>query len=281
MSVKKIIFVVIFAMLLGCQETPKDKFSTLTPDEKTELTDYYHKFSKYYLQPSEIHRTYKDSALMVDPSHVEYRQRLSYSYKKVGDHIKAMEVLNKAVEIDTAQGKADALMYKAWTMLYFYRDYEAVIKDVELIDSITKRSYNICWGEPCGFQKAQALYKLEKYQQAIEAFDDVNKKESNKGFDIDDNYLNFFYTGRCFAELDAHEKAIENYERSLKSFSRFPEAFYQIGLSYLALQQPEKAQKNLLKAQEFQALKMNEPYIERFDEVFPYMIDEALNQIEL
>jgi len=281
MSIKKIIVFVTIGILLGCQETPKDDFSSLTEEEKIELTDYYHKYSKYYLQPSELHRTYKDSALMVNPNHVEYRQRLSYSYKKVGDHIKAMQILNKAVEIDTAQGKADALMYKAWTMLYFYRDYTAVVRDVDLIDSITNRSYNICWGEPCGFQKAQALYKLGKYKEAIKTFENVNELEKEKGFDVSENYLNFFYTGRCLAELGLYKKAIENYKISMASFSQFPEAYYQIGLCYEALGEPKKAKEYLLKAQENIAYKMNEPYIERFDEVFPYMIKETLNRLEL
>lgn len=94
-----------------------------------------------------------------------------------------MEVLNKAAEIDIERGKADVLQYRAWTLLYYYRDYEGVVRDVDLIEKITNNPYNSCWGEPCGLLKGQALYKLNKFRKAIETFEIVNLEEEKLGFD--------------------------------------------------------------------------------------------------
>lgn len=282
MSLKQFIYsVLVLVTMLSCQKKSPSDFTSMHPEDKERLTDYYHRMSMTYLQPSEIHRIYKDSALMVTPNHVEYRQRLSYSYKKVGDHIKAMEILNKAVDIDIINSKTDALEYRAWTLLYFYRDYEGTIKDVDLIEKIAGTTYNPCWGEPCGFHKGQALYKLGQFEEAIERFNLVNSDEEKRGFDTIDNYMISFYIGRCYTELKAYDKAIAYYKRTLASVEKLPEAYFQLGLVYKALKDHVKAVENFNLAKKYIAYGLSEPYIERFDKVFLYMIDNELKTLHL
>lgn len=279
MSIKQIILTGIISLLtLGCGKNSAVNYSELNENEKEKLANKYHNLSNYFLQPSDLYRVYKDSALMVQPNNVDLRQRLSYSYKKVGDHIKAMEVLNKAVEIDTASGKADVLEYKAWTLLYYYRDYEGAVRDVDLIEKITKRTYNPCWGEPCGFIKGQALYKLGEFKKAIETFEIVNTEEDKLGFDTNDNYMIFFYIGRCYTEMEDYDKAIVYYKKSLASVEKFPEAYYQLGLVYKQLNNEVKAIENFKLAKSLINYNMGEPYIERFDKVFLYMIEKELEK---
>lgn len=188
-----------------------------------------------------------------------------------------MEILNRAVEIDIANGKADALQYRAWTLLYYYRDYDGVIRDVNLIKEITGNAYNSCWGEPCDFHKEQALHKLGRYNEAIDALNLVNMEEEKLGFDTDDNYMIYFYIGRCYSELKNFEKAIQYYKKSLISVSKFPEAYYQLGLIYKLLGDKKQSQANFKLAEQYLSYKMDEPYVERFDEVFLYMIENELN----
>jgi tetratricopeptide (TPR) repeat protein len=280
MSLKKIrLGCCLIISVISCKKDRVQDFSILSDVEKTECAKNYHEISNYFLQPSELYRTFKDSALIVQPGNVDYRQRLSYSYKKVGEHIKAMKVLNKAVEIDIANGKPDVLQYRAWTLLYYYKDYEGTVKDVNLIEEITGNAYNTCWGEPCGFHKGQALYKLKKYKDAIDALNLVNTEEEKLGFDTKDNYKIFFYIGRCYAELEAYDKAIENYQKALTSVDKFPEAYYQLGLVYKTLGETSLARINLELAHKFLIYSINEPYVERLDELFLYRIEDALNDI--
>ena len=274
----KIISFAFLLIIFSCNRKTSKDYASLDENKKEELANWYDKMSNKFLQPSELHRRFKDSALMVQPNNVEMRQVLSYSYKKVGEHIKAMEVLNKAAEIDIENGKADVLQYRAWSLLYYYRDYEGVVRDVDLIEKITNDSYNSCWGEPCGLLKGQALYKLNKFQKAIEIFEIVNLEEKKLGFD--GNFLISFYMGRCYAEMEDYDKAIHYFEKSMGSVKRFPEAFYQLGLIYRKLSKSEKAIENFKLAKEYIRYSMNEPYVERFDEVFEYMIDEELNEYQ-
>lgn len=274
-GIKLIIVCLVFA---ACKKE-KISFSKYTSSQKDTMANWYDDMSVYYLQPSEIHRSYKDSAIMLQPDNVNLIQRLSYSYKKVGDHIKAMQILNKAVTIDTAKGKAGALQYRAWTLLYFYRDYKGTIRDVNLIEKITGKKFNPCWGEPCGMHKGQALYKLGRYDEAIEVLKRVNIEEEKLGFDVSGNHLVFFYIGRCYAEKKEYESALENFEKSQKgAYNMFPEAYYQTGLIYKALGKIKKAKLYFEKSKKLEDYKMGEPYIERFDEVFPYMIDKELKE---
>jgi len=281
MSLKNIVLIFCFIILvISCKKDRVKDFSTLSDVEKTEYTKEYFDFAYNFLQTSELRRTFIDSALFVQPTNVEYRQRHSYSYKKVGEHIKAMEVLNKAVEIDVANGKANALEYRAWSLLYFYRDYEGTVEDINLIEEITGEVYNTCWGEPCGFHKGQALYKLKRYEEAIEALKLVNSEEEKLGFNSDDNYKIFFYIGRCYDELKDYDKAIENYQKALQSVDKFPEAYYQLGLVYKKLGDINLSRVNLELAHKYLIYSINEPYVERLDEVFLYMIDDALGTLK-
>ncbi|WP_418509348.1 tetratricopeptide repeat protein [Corallibacter sp.] len=187
-----------------------------------------------------------------------------------------MEILNKAVSIDTANGKADALEYRAWTLLYYYRDYEGVVRDVNLIEKITGNTYNSCWGEPCGFHKGQALYKLDNYDEAIATLKAVNAEEEKLGFDSTDNYMIPFYIGRCYYKKKDYTNAILYFEKALASVKQFPEAYYQLGLIYKDLKNDEKAKANFELAKNYINYSMSEPYVERIDEIFEYMVANQL-----
>jgi tetratricopeptide (TPR) repeat protein len=82
--------------------------------------------------------------------------------------------------------------------------------------------------------------------------------------------------GRCYAEIEDYDKAILYFEKSMGSVKRFPEAYYQLGLIYRKLNNDEKANENFKLAKEYIRYSMNEPYIERFDEVFEHRIDSEL-----
>ncbi len=272
---------IIVVLFLGCAQ--KEKIDAipgdLTKKEKDSLSQRYHQISNYYLQPSHMYRVYKDSSLMFDPENVEVRQKLSYSYKKKGEHIMAMEVLNEAVARGIEQNNTDVIGYRAWSLLYYYRDYEGAIRDIDRIEEMTSQPYNVCWGEPCGFQKGQAYYKLKKYDQAIEAFTKVNVEEEKKGFDTSANVFLLFYMARCYEEKGDLATAIQLYNQVLNGY-KFPEALFRLGKIQAGLSNYPEALKYFELAKENMNYKMQEPYIERFDELFPYMIDKEVDTLK-
>ena len=284
MSLKTLFPFLLIILLIGCKSDPAvpDKYAHLTETERDSLATYYHEVSMFFYQPTEMHRRYKDTALLIKPDHVEYRKRLSYSYKKRGEHIEAMRILNEAVDRDMEKNKTFALQYRAWSLLFFYRDYEGTIKDVDLINEMEPRNdYTVCHGEPCANLKGQALYKLGRYREAIDTFEEVLEVEKEKGWDPIDNLHANFYRARSHSELGEHQKAVEIYNSQLVANPQFTEAYFQLGKIYSKTGEIEKAQEYLIKASQLLAEgnKMGEPYYEAFDEVFEYQIDEELQKL--
>lgn len=282
MSLKKIYILAIGLFTVGCF-AQNNTFEHLSLEERNQLASKFDNIARdYYYQSSEMHRIYKDSALMANPERKDIVQTYSYSYKKAGEHIKAMKLLNKAVEMDLKQGKTAALEYKAWSMLYFYRDYEVAIKDVDLILEMKKEEpLKACHGEICLLLKGQALYQLKRYDEAIETLEKLLELDKQRGFDPLDNFLVYFYLGRSYTEINNIDKAIEYYETQLAVYDNFTEMHYQLGKIYLDLNNLDKATLHLNKAKELigNGTKMYEPYIERFDEVFVEEIDFELDNL--
>lgn len=277
------ILLLLLLTLAGCSHKEvQSVYEHLTQQERDSLSKMYHDLSMLAYQPSETHRKLKDTALMVDPFNVEYRERLSYSYKKTGEHIRAMELLEEAVEQDVKNGKTFALQYRAWSLLYFYRDYEGTIKDVDQINKmLPTSSFNVCHGEPCDLLKGQALYRLGKYEEAIAVLENLINIEKRLGYDKTGNYLACFYLARCYDETGNQDKAIHYLNERLLVYDKFPEAHFQLGKIYITLGQTEKARYHLIQSREqvAQGYKFDEPYIERFDEVFMYQIEEMLSRL--
>ncbi len=273
-------YLVTLISVLGSTSTPANynPFAKYSKVERDSISKTMDDFANIMSQPSEIHRLYKDSAYMLSPENIEIKAHLTYSFKKRGDHLKAMAGLNDVVNKDIKKGSHEQLMYRAWTLIYFYRDYHGTIRDVDLINKMSKRAYNSCWGEPCGLLKGQALYKLGKYEEAIKVFDTVLVEEKKLGFNTDHNFLVHFYKGRCFHSLNDFSNALKSYGLVLQLDPNYTEALYQVGLIYKSKGENALALQNLTKAKEWlkKGKKMGEPYFERFDEVFEYQIDEAI-----
>lgn len=286
MALKKIILYNILLFIGFCHSSysqESNPFEHLSKEERIKLADKYHNLSQTVYQTSQMHRIYKDSALLAVPDHVNYMQRASYSYKKAGEHIKAMEMLNKAVVIDTANGSTAALEYKAWSMLYYYRDYESTIKDVDKVIEISKIPYKGCHGESCLLLKAQAYYQLGEYKKAIETFDYLFTLLKEQGVNPKDDFLSNFYLARSYFKLNDLDKSLFYLEEQLSMpYSVKAELNFYAGQIYVLKNDNKKAKQYFLKAKELylQNDKMNEPYVERFDEIFMNGIDAEISNLK-
>ncbi len=117
-------------------------------------------------QPTKIHRLMKDTAILYDPDNTELRMELSYSYKKKGEHIEAMRILNDAVARDVQKGSIDGLEYRAWSLLYFYRDYEGTIADIDQVTSMTKAILQCLLGRTMwSFERSGTLQNWVEYKK--------------------------------------------------------------------------------------------------------------------
>lgn len=244
----------------------------------------YVDFSYNFEQTSLFKRHLNILGLMINPDNSEYIRRFSYSYKKAGEHEKAMKMLNLALETDNdSSTHLKNLDYAAWNYLYFYRDYDNTIKTVNEILELTQNDLSIsCHGESCLLLKGQALYRLGKYKQAIDVFESYQQNEIEQGFDPLDNFYIVFYKAICLAELQNHEAAIFNLSQLIE---RYPsaEVSYQLAKLYYSKSDLENSKNQLHEAEKALAsgYTFKEPYFERFDKVFQHQIEDLKRKFDL
>src|SRR5690625_7994275 len=106
MSLRIYTLLLLLPLFFSCTRSEKktDTHADLTQKERDSLSKYYFDLSSNYYQSSESHRIYRDSSLVYNPDNINYRERLSYSYKKTSEHIKAMRIINDASKPDLNEG---------------------------------------------------------------------------------------------------------------------------------------------------------------------------------
>lgn len=249
----------------------------------TSIGKEYIDFSYKFLQTSHFKRHLNTIGLAIDPSTTEYIRRFSYSYKKAGEHQKAMHLLQLSIDEEADVSKRlNNLDYAAWNYLYFYRDYENTIATVDEILKLADNDLGMsCHGESCLLLKGQALYRMGKLEEAIAVFSAFQKHEEAQGFNPMDNPLIVFYKARCLAELGKNEEA-EKYFLHLVKNHPLAEANYQLALIYHGRKEFSLATKNLDEAEKAinEGYTFKEPYFERFDKVFPHHIDDLRDKLK-
>lgn len=122
-------------------------------------SEEYKFHSRFFYQTSLINRHVNILGLANNPTITEHIRRASYSYKKAGEHQKAMHLLQLSIDEEADVSKRlNNLDYAAWNYLYFYRDYENTIATVDEILKLTDNDLGMsCHGEVCLLLKGQAL----------------------------------------------------------------------------------------------------------------------------
>lgn len=298
MSIKKNIFLAVSFLLVACSSDEKNLQKTILPpvvekinvenidlsliDFKEYTSDVslgkeYVDFSYSFLQTSLFKRHLNTIGLTIDPSNTDYIKRFSYSYKKAGEHQKAMHLLQLSLEeeIDPTI-RLNHLSYVAWNYLYFYRDYANAIATVDEIVELSNKDLGFsCHGEVCLILKGQALYRMKKYEEAIQVFSTYQAHEKEQGFYPMDNPLLVFYKARCLAEIGQSEEAELYFSHLLKN-NPHAEASFQIAKLHFANKNYDLANKFLVDTEKAIQLgySFKEPYFERFDKVFVHQVDE-------
>lgn len=273
---KKSLFFLFIIGLTFCHNPASHKVERETVQvDKEKAMEHWDKATSS-LQFSDYHRIHYDSAFLYYPDSSEIVQRYSYSYKKTGEHIKAMQLLNQAIELNPKE----ALEYRAWSMLYFYRHYEKTIADIDALLKLTNTCMEACWGESCKYQRFLALYKLEKYDDALKEMAELKQCEQDYGINPDDNYNYNFYTARCYHKMQEYEMALQYYDRLFeKEAGVLAEYPYYKGLVLIELGDKTQACELFQDAlkQVKRGNKYDDPYIELFDEVYLWMIEAAID----
>jgi PGF-CTERM protein len=147
------------------------------------------------------------------------------SFGLSGEHEKAIECFNKAIELNSNLAEA---YYNRGISYYNLKQYERVIEDynkaIELNPDYAEAYHN----------RGLAYKDLGQYERAIEDF--------NKTIELNPNYAKTYYNrALTYYDLKQYERAIEDYNKAIELNPNYANAYINRGAAYGDLKQYERA----------------------------------------
>ncbi len=201
-----------------------------------------------------------------NPNYSDAYFEQSVPFNKRGDFAEGFHLLNKAVEL--APGLH--LGYRGYMKLRFLRDYKKALLDLNKLDSLTPNFRDAPWGEDIDFLRGECYFGNKEYQKAIDCFNRNIKNNKEDWVDIN----TFVYLGICEYELGNYEKSISEFKRALKQSDNTPESHFGLAKAYLKLENLEKVNEHIIKAENSIDYKREDSYNEFQNEIYLWEITE-------
>lgn len=212
-----------------------------------------------------------DILIYQNPDYADAYFEKSVPFNKRGDYAKGFEILNKAVEIDDDVH----LGYQGYLKLRFLRDYDAALIDFNKLDSLTPNFIDAPWGEDIDFLRGECYFGKKEYQKAIESFNLNVQNHKEDWVDLQ----TFVYLGICEYKLGNIERAILEFERTLKQSDKTCEAHFYLAKIYYEKGNSEKANEHILEAEASIEYKRDDPYKEFLNEIYLNEIIELKQEL--
>jgi len=276
---KKILF--IFLIFQACAENEsKTKEVRSSESEKVVLsTDDSIKIADYWQKANEVpvysvdRQSYLDSALMIKPDSAYFWQQKAMPLYKERKFSLGKPFLEKAVLYDPER----YLDYSGFMKCLFSNEYEESIDELKLAKEkfgdgyVMDHTYNfyiaLDYLQLNQFKNAKN-YLLQSKEQQFKDFPDDPPEEAC-------HYMDWFYLGVVEYELKNYEKAIENFDMSLKVYKNFGDAFYYKGISQYNSGKKKEAKKTIELAWENNQNTINEDQV--YYVVYPYQVFHRLS----
>lgn len=276
---KKILYV--FLIFQACAENDsKTKEVRLSEPEKVVLsaTDSL-KIAHYWQKANEVpvysvdRQHFLDSALMIKPDSAYFWQQKAMPLYKERKFSLGKPFLEKAVLYDPER----YLAYSGFMKCLFSNEYQESIDELMLAKEkfgdgyVMDHTYN--------FYIALDYLQLNQFENA-KKFLLKSKEQQFKDFPNDPpeeacHYMDWFYMGVVEYELKNYEKAIENFDTSLKVYKNFGDAFYYKGISQYYSGKKEEGEKTIELAWKNNQNTINEDQV--YYVVYPYQVFHRLS----
>jgi tetratricopeptide (TPR) repeat protein len=175
-----------------------------------------------------------DKAIEVNPNYEEAWYNKGNELSKLERHAEAIECYDKAIELNPNDD--DAWYNKGNEFGKLERHGEAIAcydKAIELNHNYEKAWYN----------KGNELGELERHEEAIEYYD--------KAIELNPNYvLAWFNKGNVLGKLERHEEAIEYYDKAIELNPNYKEVWFNKGVILERLGRKDEAEQCFQKAKE-------------------------------
>lgn len=227
----------------------------------------YYQFSKEYQEAL-------DEAIAIDPGFSHAYEAKSTAYLKSGDFVTWSQLMDKAVSLDAKSH----LSYRGWCRYQFFRDYEGAIRDIELLDSLSK--YDIGHSVNANYHlhiaRAMCYKALGQKEKAIDIIErQLNSPEHDVGL------FDYLHLGVLYLEQKKDSKC-EAALLKQQEINDLAENRYYLGLLYKKMKQKDKAYKELQMSKQkyIKESRLFDPYTEPMDKIYLEDIEEALSLMD-
>jgi tetratricopeptide (TPR) repeat protein len=217
---------------------------------------------------------YLDSAIALNPNHAYLYQQKALPYFRQGKYEVAIEILDKAVQAD-AKAYID---YRAYMKCIFGNHYKEAIQDFIEAKKLKGEKGNVM-DHSYDFYIGLCYIQLNEFTKAIEFLNRSNENTEKTNGASWVHWLDYFYSGIAFQELQNHEEAIAYFDKSIANHKNFSDAKYYKVISLYRLKKYNEAKSLLLECEfDFRAgYVINEPN-SNFEK-YPYGISQELIDI--
>ncbi len=261
--------ILLLLVLNGCTQKEeilyKKKFSE---EEKSKLAESFFNGAgtDLYYQGTVGERMVINEGISFDTDNAWAQRELGVPYLKRGFGVEANYFYEKAVELDPKEWAG----YKGYCWLYFYRDYETAIRDLDLCDSFTPNTVDYPQATSVDYMRGVAYLRLDSLDKAIYYLDKHLQKEIK---DVEVDYVEpvaFLNLGIAYSEADELEKAEEIFLLGIENNEKNPELHYYLALLYKKQNKFLEARNSLNKASEWhtKGYGLVRPYVEEFHAIY-------------
>ncbi len=228
----------------------------------------FYEQAEVYKQGAIIQLALYDSAIKYDPYNPDFYFKKSIWYKKSGKFIQSFEILDKAIELSPSEH----LGYRAWSKLYFLRDFEGCLEDINILDPLTPNFIDYPWGENMFYLKGLCYMELNNFNKAIDHFNIAHRE--------DNDIYSLHYKGVCFYMLGEIEKSLQTFISCLEIYNKLPDTFYYMASCHQILGNKAKAIQEVDHCNQLynSGYRFTLPFIQPFKTIYQSDID-ALKKI--
>jgi tetratricopeptide (TPR) repeat protein len=211
---------------------------------------------------------YWDSALSIRPTKAYWWQQKSIPLMKQHKYEIAMRYVDSAVKYD----KGRYLDYRAFCKCIFQKSYRAALADFEEADKLSHGAGVM--DHTYDFYKGLCYLQLNIIDSALYALNTSIDGQRAQHGDSWVHYLDLFYLGIIYYDMENYNKAIECFDKSMLQYAHFSDAKYYKALSLLQLHRSKEALPVIMDADK----DYKEGYTINEDnslyEIYPYQINQ-------
>lgn len=205
-------------------------------------------------------------------------REIGVPYLKRGFAHEAHKYYSKAIEYDPEEW----LGYKAYCWLYFYRDYETAIQELDRFDAFTPDFVDYPQATSVDFMRGVAYLRLDQLDKALEYLEKHMKDEKkNTGAEYIEP-KDYLMLGVAWYKKEEYSKALEVIDEGLLHNNSTADLYYYRALVSSKLKREKEATQYLDKAEFYIANggKNIRPYVEEFYAVYQQDVEKLRKEIE-